>query len=58
VNHEDVGRFWDGNAEAWTKLVRAGYDIYRDGLNTPAFLAMLTEVDGLALHIRVRKSPE
>jgi len=48
VNHEDVGRYWDGNAEAWTKLARAGYDIYRDGLNTPAFLAMLPDVDGLA----------
>jgi SAM-dependent methyltransferase len=48
VDHEDVGRFWEGNAEAWTKLARAGYDIYRDGFNTPAFLAMLPDVEGLA----------
>ncbi len=48
MDHEEVGRYWDENAEAWTELVRAGYDHYRDGLNTPAFLAMLPEVDGLS----------
>jgi SAM-dependent methyltransferase len=48
VNHEDVGRFGEVNAEAWTKLARAGYDVYRDGFNTPAFFAMLPEVEGLA----------
>jgi SAM-dependent methyltransferase len=48
MNHESVGRYWEENAEAWTKLVRAGYDIYRDDLNTPAFLTMLPEVVGLA----------
>src|ERR671916_3059740 len=48
MDHEEVGRYWDGNAEAWTELVRAGYDHYRDGLNTPAFLAMLPGVDGFA----------
>ena len=47
MDHEDVGSYWDENAKAWTELVRAGYDHYRDGLNTPAFLAMLPEVDGL-----------
>lgn len=48
MDHESVGRYWDENAEAWTELVRAGYDHYRDGLNTPAFLDMLPEVAGLA----------
>jgi hypothetical protein len=43
MDHEEVGRCWDENAEVWTELVRAGYDFYRDGLNTPAFLAMLPE---------------
>lgn len=47
MNHEEAGRYWDENAEAWTKLVRAGYDIYRDGLNTPAFLEMLPDVNDL-----------
>lgn len=48
MDHEEVGRYWDANAEAWTELVRAGYDHYRDGLNTPAFLVMLPDVDGLS----------
>lgn len=47
MDSERVGRYWDENAETWTKLVRAGYDHYRDGLNTPAFLEMLPEVSGL-----------
>lgn len=48
MKHTDVKRYWEGNAEAWTRLSRAGYDVYRDHLNTPAFLAMLPEVTGLA----------
>ena len=37
----DVARHWEANAETWTKHARAGYDVYRDALNTPAFLSML-----------------
>jgi ubiquinone/menaquinone biosynthesis C-methylase UbiE len=48
MDHEEVGRYWDENAEVWTELVRAGYDHYRDGLNTPAFLEMLPDVNGLS----------
>ncbi len=48
MDHEEVGRYWDENAEVWTELVRAGYDHYRDGLNTPAFFEMLPEVNGLS----------
>jgi ubiquinone/menaquinone biosynthesis C-methylase UbiE len=48
MDHEEAGRFWNGNAEVWTKLSRAGYDIYRDYLNTPAFLRMLPSVEGLS----------
>ncbi len=44
---EEVAAFWEGNAETWTRQARAGYDIYRDALNTPAFLAMLPQVSGL-----------
>ena len=47
MDHEAVGRFWNANAHAWTTLARAGYDVYRDYLNTPAFFAMLPPVDGL-----------
>ncbi len=48
MDHREVGRYWNGNAEAWTQLARAGYDVYRDYLNTPAFLAMLPDVRGLS----------
>ncbi len=47
MDHLRVGEFWNENAETWTKLARAGYDVYRDRLNTPAFLALLPPVDGL-----------
>lgn len=47
MDHIEVGRYWNDNAEAWTKLSRAGYDIYRDQLNTPAFFKMLPNVTGL-----------
>lgn len=44
----DVARYWEANAENWTRLVRAGYDVYRDAQNTPAFVAMLPDVRGLS----------
>lgn len=47
MDHLEAGAFWNANAETWTKLSRAGYDIYRDQLNTPAFLALLPPVEGL-----------
>lgn len=42
-----VASCWEANAETWTRHARAGYDIYRDALNTPAFLSILPPVDGL-----------
>jgi ubiquinone/menaquinone biosynthesis C-methylase UbiE len=48
MNHEEVGRYWNENAAVWTTLARAGYDIYRDYLNTPAFFEILPEVGGLS----------
>jgi len=47
MDHREVGRYWNDNADAWTKLSRAGYDTYRDAFNTPAFLEMLPDVNGL-----------
>lgn len=47
MDSRDVGAFWNGNAESWTQLSRAGHDVYRDRVNTPAFLNMLPPVDGL-----------
>lgn len=40
----EVAHYWEANAENWTRYARAGYDIYRDALNTPAFLAMLPSI--------------
>ena len=47
MDHKEVGRIWDENAANWTKLVRMGCDIYRDHVNTPAFLSMLPDVKDL-----------
>jgi SAM-dependent methyltransferase len=47
VDEKQVAQYWEENAAVWTQLVRAGHDVYRDRLNTPAFLAMLPDVDGL-----------
>lgn len=43
----EVGRYWDENAPSWTVLANAGYDVYRDYVNTPAFLAALPPIEGL-----------
>ncbi len=47
MDSKETGAYWEGNAEAWTKLSRAGYDTYRDHLNTPAFFAILPDIAGL-----------
>lgn len=47
MDSTEVAKHWEANAENWTKHSRAGYDVYRDALNTPAFLAMLPPVDDL-----------
>jgi 2-polyprenyl-3-methyl-5-hydroxy-6-metoxy-1,4-benzoquinol methylase len=47
MDHVEVGRYWNGNAEAWTRLSRAGYDRYRDSFDTPGFLERLPDVRGL-----------
>jgi SAM-dependent methyltransferase len=48
MQRADVARYWEAKAETWTRHARAGYDIYRDGQNTPAFLDMLPPVSGLS----------
>lgn len=48
MDHEEAGRYWNENAEVWTRLARGGYDVYRDHLNTPAFFALLPDVRGLS----------
>ncbi len=43
----EAGRYWESNAETWTRHVRSGYDIYRDALNSPTFLETLPPILGL-----------
>src|SRR5690349_5224217 len=43
----EVAEMWEANAETWTRHARTGHDVYRDALNTPAFLAMLPPMSGL-----------
>lgn len=47
MDAKTVAEHWEGNAELWTRYSRAGYDKYRDALNTPSFLAFLPDVEGL-----------
>lgn len=47
MTHNQAGTFWNENAKAWIELSRAGCDVYRDWLNTPAFFDLLPRVDGL-----------
>lgn len=47
MDRAEVARHWEANADTWTRHSRAGYDVYRDALNTPAFLSMLPPIEGL-----------
>ena len=47
MDHKEVAGYWNRNADAWTKLSRAGCDVYRDHINTPGFFRMLPDVGGL-----------
>ncbi|MHA2006083.1 MAG: class I SAM-dependent methyltransferase [Promethearchaeota archaeon] len=47
MDNKEVGKYWDENAENWTKLVRMGYDKCRDLINSPAFFKMLPDISNL-----------
>ncbi len=47
MDHRQVGWYWEQNARAWTCLARQGWDVYRDAVNTPAFLKMLPDVTAM-----------
>jgi SAM-dependent methyltransferase len=47
VQPPDIRAQWNAMAAAWTQLGRAGFDRYRDLVNTPAFFALLPPVAGL-----------
>jgi SAM-dependent methyltransferase len=46
VERPDTRQIWEANAPAWIELSRAGLDVYRDLVNTPAFFALLPDVGG------------
>jgi len=48
MDRANVAACWEANAETWTRHARAGYDLYRDALNTPVFLVNLPPIAGLA----------
>ncbi len=47
MDNKNVGRYWDENAENWTRLARMGYDRCRDLINSPAFFKMLPDISYL-----------
>ena len=44
MDDKEVGKYWDENAENWTRLARMGYDQSRDLINSPAFFKMLPDI--------------
>ena len=46
MDDNQVARYWNENARNWTEGVRAGYDVYREYVNNPAFFALLPDLSG------------
>jgi SAM-dependent methyltransferase len=46
ISEEEVARCWNGNAETWAKMVREGWDIFRDEYQLPAFLEFIGDISG------------
>ena len=44
MNQENIKQLWEANATVWNEASNKGYDIWRDYVNTPAFLNMLPNV--------------
>ena len=47
MDNAEAGRMWNDNADSWTELSRAGYDVCRDLFNTPTFLEILPDIRDL-----------
>lgn len=47
MTRAEAAACWEANADTWTRHARAGLDVYRDRVNTPAFLAALPPIAGL-----------
>ena len=48
MGHRKVTKYWDRNAPHWIKAASQGWDIWRDHVNSQAFLTMLPEVTALS----------
>jgi len=44
MRHDSVENQWDKNAKIWQEASAQGFDVWRDYLNTPAFLDMLPDL--------------
>lgn len=47
INDDLIRQCWNENAKVWTQLSDSGCDICRDLFNTPAFFAMLPDIQGM-----------
>jgi SAM-dependent methyltransferase len=47
MERPDTRKLWNANAPGWIELSRAGFDVYRDLVNTPAFFDLLPPIEGL-----------
>lgn len=46
LSEKEVARYWNQNAESWTKQVRKGWDGYRRHFNNPAFFKFIGNLKG------------
>ena len=47
MDNREVASFWDENAPDWIEAVRAGWDVYREFVNNPAFFETLGDIAGM-----------
>jgi len=47
MQEEEVAKLWNNNAEQWAEHIRAGFDVYRDWFNNPAFADFAGDLSGL-----------
>jgi SAM-dependent methyltransferase len=47
MDNQKIASFWDENAPDWIEAVRAGWDVYRELVNNPAFFETLGDISGM-----------
>lgn len=48
MDHKKVAKLWDENAHVWVEASKNGFDIWRDYVNTPAFLNLLPDIKNMS----------